>query len=156
MFFAEKARDLHLDSHAASDAAKAEHDFSDDEALVNEAVKSKPSHSYAYDLLGEYEASRGRFTAAIAALHKAIALDWTNVQARLFLAKILLQLDPNDGHAEAESQLVQAIAINPNFWYGRTDSPHIALLHTLLEKQGRTAQAQALLTWQADNKPEQR
>ncbi len=156
MFFNEKARDLHLDANAAGDATKAEHDFSDDETLVNEAVKSNPSNSYAYDLLGEYEASRGKLRAAINALHKAIAMDSTNVQARLFLAKILLQLDPNDGHAEAESQLVQAIAINPNFWHGPANSPHIALLHTLLEKQGRMAQAQALLRWQADNKPEQR
>jgi len=158
MAISEHARDhdVYPYPEAARDAAKAEHDFTDDEALVNEDIKANPSDSFAYDLLGEYKACRGQFTAAVNALHKAIALDPTNVQARLFLAKIFLQLDPNDGHAEAESQLVQAIAINPNFWSGSADSPHIALLRALLEKQGRMAQAQALLRWQTDNKQEHR
>lgn len=149
-------RDVYPYPEAASDAAKAEHDFAEDEALVNEDIKANPLGSFAYDLLGEYNACRGQFTAAVSALRRAIALDPTNVQARLFLAKIFLQLDPNDGHAEAESQLVQAIAINPNFWSGSADSPHIALLRALLEKQGRMDQAQALLRWQTDNKQEQR
>jgi cytochrome c-type biogenesis protein CcmH/NrfG len=141
---------------AASDAAKAEHDFAEDEALVDEDIKANPLDSFAYDLLGEYKACRGQFATAVSALRKAIALDPTNVQARLFLAKIFLQLDPNDGHAEAESQLVQAIAINPDFWSGPADSPHVALLRALFEKQGRMDQAQALLRWQADNRPEGR
>lgn len=151
LFAAENARDHNFYPEAASDVIKAQREYAEDESLVNEAVQANPSNSYAYDLLGEYQASQGRFSAAAAALRKAIALDWTNIQARLCLARVILQIDPDDKHSEAESQLVRAIAINPNFWTGSKDAPHVDLLRELLERQGRNVETQALISWQAAN-----
>jgi cytochrome c-type biogenesis protein CcmH/NrfG len=148
----EYARDHDIYPAAAAEAAKAERAYADDESLVKAAVAANPTNSYAYDLLAEYEASRGEFPAAIYALHRAIALDWTDVQARTTLARVLLQQDPMDANSEAEAQLVQALSIDPDYSLGSNEPPVASELHDLLQRQGRAEAAQALLAWQADHK----
>jgi cytochrome c-type biogenesis protein CcmH/NrfG len=154
-FLAQKASSLDLYPGAPAEAATAKRTFEADEPLIRAAIKANPTDSFAYDLLGEYLAARGNFTDSIQALHRAIALDPTDVQARMALAKIILTVDPTDRRTEAEAQLVKAIATNPGYRDANKDGPHIDLLLELLKRQGRDSEASALEAWRSKNVPKE-
>jgi tetratricopeptide (TPR) repeat protein len=138
-----------LNAHA--EAKRAELDYLKDESIVMEALRANPTDSDCFGLWGEYLASRGEFTEGINVLHAAIGRDWTNVDARIALARLLLMRDPVDTTGEAEFQLVRAISIDPDLWILTTHAPHIALLRDLLMKQGRVGEVLSLDKWKEAN-----
>lgn len=101
-----------------------------------------------YALLGQIYALQGRRRDAVEAFRQAIALAPNTAGPRYNLAKLLLSQGSEADKAEAENQLIQAIAISPDYWKGPQDAPHIALLVAHLIRSERYNEANAVTQWE--------
>ena len=151
VYYAKKAaEEPPLYPEAANDARKAIKAYKADLAVIKKAIAADPKNPENFELLGLYYDSLDQMEKVTTAMRKAVSLDEKNASAKYNLARILLSTGIKKDKSEAKQLLLQSIALSPWYWKGNTDAPHVGLLVTILLREGKILQAQALTDWLAE------
>ncbi|MGB9368922.1 MAG: tetratricopeptide repeat protein [Xanthobacteraceae bacterium] len=148
LWAAKRADAEELYPEAANEARNAVRALTTDLGLIADAIKADQRNPHNYEQLGRVSFVLGRYREAIAALRTAIALEPRYAGSRYLLAKALLVSVGDDAAIkEAETELIESIALDPKHWESGERGPHINLLLALFIKHGRFGEALRLAEW---------
>ena len=119
--------------------------FADAEKLANSITEKFPTHQYTWNLLGAIFGQTGRYSEALVANQKALALSPKDARAHYNLGITLKSLGRL---AECKSSFTQAITLDPNFIEAHNN------LSVVLQELGELKEAEAVCKQALDTKPD--